>query len=143
MVMIEMDIVLRPSTFLHITMVEYARSTQGPLKMIVKGSVKRKIQNSHQGCLLYPYQNHPYYSYTCMPPHPHPSMTIHPNPKIPTHPHPNIPQHTICLCTYFTTSTMNAPYAVPYHPTIPFLGDLNSQPQIILPHSLSKKPTSS
>ena len=42
MVMIEVDIVLRPSTFLHIIMMEYARSTQGSLKMIVKGKCKEK-----------------------------------------------------------------------------------------------------
>ena len=116
----EVVIGLRPTTLLHIAIVDYTLFTQGSLKKLYQGGVRINIQNIHQGCFLYPHQNHPCY--------PFPSMT--------PHPYPSIPPHPIFPCTYFNSYLIDAPYRVSHHPHISSLGCLLCLPLIIIPPSM-------
>ena len=116
-----MDIGIRPATLLNITMAEYTFTTQGSLKNIFQGLCKeKKIQNSHQVCVLYSHKNYPDYCYTSMPSYPHP--------KIPPYPYKMMSPHPICLCTYCTSSPVYAPYGVARHTCIKYLGYLHRLP---------------
>ena len=96
-----------------------------------KGCTRRKIQDSHQGYVLYPHPNYPdypYYTYPSIPPRPHPNISPHLYPRIPPHP--------ICSCTYFTSSPICAPYGVSHQPCIPSLGYLYRPAPSIIPYSM-------
>ena len=73
------------------------------------------IQNNRQECFFYPHQNHPYYI------------------------HPSMPPHPICLCPYWTSYQIYAPYGVLHYPHIPSFGYLYRLPQSYIPSSVSKK----
>ena len=101
---------------------------------IPRGVRGENIQNSHQYCVLYPHQKHPYfYFYPRMSSHHRPSIPPHHNSNIPPHPYPSMSPHHICLFIYCTSTTIYEPYAVPYHPQIPSLVYLYQPTPIRLP----------
>ena len=77
-----------------------------------------------------------------MPTHPHPSMPPHPHHHMPPHIYPRIPPHQVCLCPYFTSTTMYARYVVTNYPHMPSLGYLHTSssrlPSSMLPPQTPK-----
>ena len=53
-------------------------------------------------------------------------MPPHPHHHIPPHIYPRIPPHQVCLCPYFTSTTIYVPYVVIHYPHIPSLGYLHT-----------------
>ena len=120
---------IRSPTLLHITMVEYIIHPRSPQEAIPRSVRGENNQKSHQGCFLYPHQNHPYYYYPRIPPHPHLN--------IPPHPYPRMSPYLICLCPYCNYYPIYAPYGVAHHPYITSLIFLHCPPHIIIPYSMS------
>ena len=94
----------------------YIFHSRFPRDFIPRSVIGENIQNIHQGCFLYPDQNHYYHPYPIMSPHSHPIMS--------PHPHPSIPSQPIFLCPHFTCYPIYAHYVVLHHPFIPSLGYL-------------------
>ena len=127
MVTRQVDIGMRPSTFLPINMLDKKFPTQNYPKMLLLGVCMEKL--SKTCCCLYSHQNYHFYPYSVIPPHPHTSIT--------QQPHPNMPPHPICLCPYCTSSTIYAPYGVEHHLHIPYFVYLYHLPYIFIPSSIS------
>ena len=73
------------------------------------------------------HQNHPYCYYTNMTTHHHTRIPPHPNHHIPPPIYPSITPHQVCLCPYYTSNPMYAPYIVPQYPHILSLGYLHTK----------------
>ena len=129
MVIREVVIVLKPATFLHITMVDYTLSTQGSLKNLFQGVFEEKLFNAVIKSVYYIHIKiilivliqacHNTLIQSC-----HHTLI-------------QICHHTLCSCPCCTSYPMYAPYGVSYHLHIPSLGYLNHQPPSIIPSSMS------
>ena len=78
-----------------------------------RGVQEEIVQTSHQGCCLYPHQNHHYY------------------------PYPSIPPRPICSFPYCTSSLVYAPYGVAHHPHTSSFGYLYRTPLSFITSSVS------
>ena len=87
-----------------------------------------------------PHQNSYYYYYPIIPPHPHPSTPWHPHFNMPPHHYPSISRYPMCLCPYFTSTSMYSPYVVSHHPHITSLvyphRTTSRLPSFVLPNLL-------